>query len=77
MRGEDPGEQVMSTFSEIANDLEQQVHRRSVESLKQRVKEAISWGVPDHESIGLQPHQFTSLLAELLRYCEELERGTK
>lgn len=67
----------MSSLREVSNNLAQQARKQKVASLKQRVQQAISWGVPDSESIGLQPYQFTSLLRELLSYCEELEGKVK
>lgn len=37
---------------------------RIVRPLFDRISEAISWGIPDHESRGLSSEEFTKLLAE-------------
>ena len=46
---------------------------RDTRPLDVRVSEAIAWGVPDRESVGCTPEQFTSLLAELQRENEALK----
>jgi hypothetical protein len=42
-------------------------------SLKERVREAIAWGCPDKESVGMSSQKFTRLLSECLREIERLE----
>jgi hypothetical protein len=50
------------------------LYEQSPKGLKERIREAASWGTPDRDSIGMSHGELCGLLSEALQYIEELER---
>lgn len=44
------------------------------ERLKEKIREAIGWGIPDNESTGMSQSSLCTLLNRALKRIEELEK---